>query len=301
MPRKRALILLNLSAGIGKAGTFTMDVIRKTVENGYEPVVYPIIPGKGLTAEKIIPDYEENTDLILCSGGDGTLNHVIRALMKMKVMPLLGYIPAGSTNDFAKGLGIPVDFEKALSMIFNGTQFRYDVGSLNGQYFNYIAAFGAFSKISYATDQQLKNILGHAAYILNAMLEFNEHIRYSCHIRVETDDGNEEGDYLFGAVCNTFSIGGFTLFKGTNVRLNDGKMELLLIRTPKNPAELQEILNAFLTGTMDHPCITFKQVSGLRMTFDTEIPWTLDGEFGGAHKEVSIRVHHQAVNIMRGL
>ena len=227
--RKKALILLNTSSGTGRAASMTLEIIKRLAQRGYEPILYPIIPKSDLVSEKILPEYEDQLDMVVCSGGDGTLNHVVQSIMQMKNRPLLSYIPTGSTNDFAKGLSIPVDFDKALDMIFNGNRFQYDIGKFNGSYFNYVAAFGAFSAVSYATDQQLKNLLGHAAYILSAIGDFPEHLSYTCHMRIETDNEVTEGDYIFGAICSAVSVGGFPIFKDANVKLNDGKMELLLI------------------------------------------------------------------------
>ena len=298
--RKRALILLNITAGTGKAGLNTWAIIRKFAEKGYESVVYPIIPGTDLVSEKIVAEYDGKADIILCSGGDGTLNHLVQGVMRMRKKPRIAYLPAGSTNDFAKTLGIPADFDKALDDIVQGKEYRYDVGILNGRYFNYVAAFGAFSAISYDTDQQLKNILGHAAYIVNAVSDLYENIRYSRHLRIESDDFELEDDFIFGAVCNSAYVGGFSIFKNLNVSLDDGKMEMLLIKTPETAADMQGILNAFQRGTFDHPYITFRHVSNVRFTSSDDIAWTVDGEFGGAYKESEIRVDRKAVAIMLG-
>lgn len=297
--RKRALILLNGTAGTGRAGLNTWVIIKKFAEKGYEPVVYPIIPGTDLTSETLLSGYEGETDIVLCSGGDGTLNHVIRRIMSMKIKPRIAYLPAGSTNDFAKALGIPVEFDKALDAALQGNAFSYDVGSLNGNYFNYVAAFGAFSAISYDTDQQLKNILGHAAYIVSAVSDLYENIRYSRHMRIETDDFILEDDYIFGAVCNSAYVAGFSVFKDKDVSLDDGKMEILLIKTPKTAADFQAILNELQNGTLDGPFITFRHISSARITASEETSWTVDGEFGGSFKEAEIRIHRQAVSIMR--
>ena len=299
--RKKALILLNTSSGTGRAAAYTLEIIRHFAQNGYEPILYPIIPKSSLVSEKLLPEYEDQLDIVLCSGGDGTLNHVVQSLMRMKKRPLLSYIPSGSTNDFAKGLSIPMEFEKALDMVFNGNRFQYDIGKFNDSYFNYVAAFGAFSAVSYATDQQMKNLLGYAAYILSALGDFTGHLSYSCHMRIETKDEILEDDYIFGAICNTISIGGFTLFKDAKPKLNDGKMELLLIKAPKTPADIQETLNAILKGTLDHPSITFRQITKASLHAEDNVAWTLDGEFGGTYADVDVEVQQQAITIMSGI
>lgn len=297
--RKKVLILLNASAGTGKAGLNIWPICKKFAQNGYEPVVYPVIPGTDLVSEQLIADYEGEADIVLCSGGDGTLNHIIQMIIRMKKKPRIAYLPSGSTNDFAKALGIPLDFEQALDISIRGNEFRYDVGQLNGKYFNYVAAFGAFSAISYATDQQLKNILGHAAYIVSAVSELYENIHYSRHLQIRSDDFSLEDDFIFGAVCNSAYVGGFTVFREMDVSLNDGKMEILLIKTPQTGSDVQGILNAIQRGTLDHPFITFKHISNVQIFSEDYIDWTVDGEFGGSYKEMDIRVNQQAVTIMR--
>lgn len=163
--RKKALVLINKTSGMGKAGNDTIEIATKLAAKGYEPIIYPIIPGTDLTSETLVEEYGGQVDMILCSGGDGTLNHVMNSMMSLDKRPLLSFIPSGSTNDFAKGLGIPSVRSKALEVAVNGKPISYDVGRMNDRFFNYVAAFGAFSKVSYATDQDLKNVLGYAAYV----------------------------------------------------------------------------------------------------------------------------------------
>ena len=295
---KKALVLINKTSGTGKAGNDTLEIVTKLAEKGYEPVVFPILPGSGLTSETIIPEYDGMLDLIMCSGGDGTLNHVMNQVMLLKEKPVLAYVPSGSTNDFAKGLGIPSVRSKAIDIAVNGRPYTYDVGKMNDHYFNYVAAFGAFSKVSYATDQELKNVLGYAAYVLSAMAEIPQSLGYSCHMKIEADGLMEEGDYIFGAVSNSASVAGMTLFADTDIKQDDGQMELLLIRAPKNLAEFNAIIAALATKEPDNPYLTYKQVKNVKLVSDEKIEWTLDGEFGGAYKKTSIEVVNKAVSIM---
>lgn len=298
--RKKALILLNATAGTGRAGLNTWSIIKKFAENGYESIVYPIVPGTDLVCEKLAAEYEGKADLILCSGGDGTLNHLVRGIMRLKKKPRIAYLPSGSTNDFAKTLGIPAEFDKALDFIVQGKEYRYDLGNLNGNYFNYVAAFGAFSAISYDTDQQLKNILGHAAYIVNAVSDLYENMRYSRHMRIEADDFVLEDDFIFGAICNSAFVGGFSIFKNLRMSLDDGQLEMLLIKTPQTATDMQGILNAFQRGTFDHPLLTFRHVSNVRLISSEDTAWTVDGEFGGTFTEAEVSVERQAVSILLG-
>ncbi len=296
--RKKALVLINRKAGTGKAGNETIEIATKLAEKGYEPIVYPIIPGSGLTSETLIAEYGETVDFILCSGGDGTLNHVMNAMMKLEKKPLLSYVPSGSTNDFAKGLGIPGIRSKAIDVAVNGRPIQYDVGKMNDNYFNYVAAFGAFSKVSYDTDQDLKNVIGYAAYVISAIAELPQNIGYSCHMKIEADGVFEEGDYIFGAVSNSASVAGMTLFADPNIKQDDGQMELLLIRAPKNFGEFNAIISALAVREPDNPYITYTQVSHVHVTSEEDVEWTIDGEFGGAYRDTEIEVINKAISIM---
>lgn len=300
MDKKRALILINKTSGTGRAANETLEIATALAQKGYEPLVYPILPGSNLTSEEIIPQYDGKVDMIMCSGGDGTLNHVMNAIMHMKKKPLLSYVPSGSTNDFAKGLGIPSSKAKAIEVVSKGMPYTYDVGRMNDKYFNYVAAFGAFSKVSYATDQDLKNVLGYAAYVISAIAELPQNIGYSCHMKIEADDLYEEGDFIFGAISNSASVAGMTLFADSDIKQDDGFMELLLIKAPKNLAEFNAVIAALATKEPDNPYIIYKQVKSAKFVSDDETEWTLDGEFGGAFKETEIEVVEKAITILVG-
>ncbi|SFQ27082.1 lipid kinase, YegS/Rv2252/BmrU family [Butyrivibrio proteoclasticus] len=300
MDKKRALILINKTSGTGRAASETLEIATALAQKGYEPIVYPILPGSNLTSEEIIPQYEGKADMIMCSGGDGTLNHVMNAIMHMKKKPLLSYVPSGSTNDFAKGLGIPSSRAKAIEVVSTGVPYTYDVGRMNDKFFNYVAAFGAFSKVSYATDQELKNVLGYAAYVISAIAELPQNIGYSCHMKIEADDLYEEGDFIFGAVSNSASVAGMTLFADSDIKQDDGFMELLLIKAPKNLAEFNAVISALATKEPDNPYIIYKQVKSAKFVSEGETEWTLDGEFGGAFKETEIEVVEKAITILVG-
>ena len=295
---KRALVLINKSAGTGRGGSRTFDIATALAARGYEPIVYPIIPGSGLTSETIISKYDGHVDTIVCSGGDGTLNHVVGAVMGMKHKPVISYIPSGSTNDFAKGIGIPSMPASAIEVAVNGTPYSYDVGRMNDRYFNYVAAFGAFSKVSYATDQDLKNVLGYAAYILSAIAELPQNIGYSCHMEIEADGVVESGDYVFGAVSNSSSVAGMTLFGDEKIIQDDGQMELILIHAPKNLAEFNSVISALAMRTPDNQYLTYKQVKKVTFRSEDNIEWTIDGEFGGAYRQTEVEVLQRAMTIM---
>ena len=185
---KKALILINERAGTGRAGTSVMRIISEAARAGFEPVVFPIIPGAGLTSESLIATHGKDVELIICSGGDGTLNHVVNGIMHLERRPRLAFVPSGSTNDFARGIGIPSNKARAIDVALYGGVFAYDVGSMNDKYFNYVAAFGAFTEISYDTKQEWKNVLGYAAYFLNALAELFQNVHYSRHLKIRIGD-----------------------------------------------------------------------------------------------------------------
>ena len=298
--RPGALILFNEKSGIGKASTSLLTLIRKAAARGYEPIVYPIVPGTELTSDELLPLYDGRIELVVGCGGDGTMNHIVNALMQMGHKPRVAYIPTGSTNDFAKGMGIPITRPRAIETAFAGNPFTYDLGCLNGRYYNYVAAFGTFSDVSYETKQSWKNVLGYAAYVITAAGKLIQNTKYKHYMRIETDTGEIDGNFLFGAVCNTATVGGLNLLGKADISLNDGKMELLLIYDTKSLVELQAIAAALLTGSSDHTNVSLRQVK--RGVFHTEdkVPWALDGEFGGETKRAEIEVYEKAITIMTG-
>ncbi len=294
----KALLMINGGAGTGKLSRDCYRIVEHLARAGYRTTVFPIIPEIGLTAETILKDQDGRYDLVVCGGGDGTLNHTLDGIMHLDPRPVIGYVPAGSTNDFAKGMGITGGIERICRILVQGQPFAYDVGQFNDRYFNYVAAFGAFVAISYATEQKYKNMLGHAAYVLNGISKLQENISSSTHMRVETDYGVEEGDFLFGAVYSTTSIGGVQLKGKMRSHLHDGKLELLLIRTPKLFGDIELIAANLLAGRTDNPNIIFRQITHARFVSDTGVNWTLDGEYGGSVREANIQVEHEAVQIL---
>lgn len=302
MKRKKALILINDSAGPGQGQDDTFMIVSSFAKAGYEPLVFPIIPGSSLTSEDLVGAYGRDADVIMCIGGDGTLNHVMGSVMELPECdrPPIAYVPSGSTNDFAKCIGIPDTRNKAIRIAVKGKPFKYDVGRMNDRYFNYVAAFGAFSEISYDTDQTLKNVLGYAAYVINAVMKLPKSLGYGIGMDIEADGTVYSGQYVFGALCNSVSVGGMKLFSNADVKLDDGKMELLLIHSPKNLADFNVILSSLATGNLDNPLISFSQVSLVSFHSTDEVSWTIDGEYGGSSPETRIEVIKQAMTIRKG-
>ena len=295
--RKKVLLLVNSAAGTGSARQNTYRMVEVLACHGCEVTVYPILPGQGMTAENILAECEGRFDLTACCGGDGTLNHVICGLMALSHRPPLGYLPSGSTNDFANSLGVPYDLEAGCTAMADGRPFAYDIGRFNQTYFNYVAAFGAFTAVSYSTPQDIKNVLGHAAYVLKGILSLSENIGYRCHMKVEHDGQAEEDEYLYGAVSNATSVGGFTAPNAHRVQLNDGLFEVMLIKAPANLREVEQIVTALASGGSS-PYVRQFQTGFIRFSAFQRTAWTLDGEYGGTPDSVEITVQPRAMEIL---
>ena len=296
---KKLLFVYNPRAGKEMLKPRLSDVLDIFVKAGYEVTVHPTQAYRDAYYQ--IKEYEVGKyDLIACSGGDGTIDEVATGMMKRRemgkdVVPV-GYIPAGTTNDFAKSLHIPRKPLAAADNAVKGVPFPCDIGKFNDSVFVYIAAFGIFTDVSYETDQAVKNVLGHMAYILEGAKRIFNIPSYK--IKVEHDGKVIEDEFIFGMVTNSRSVGGFSNMVGKNIVFDDGLFEVTLIKTPKNPIALQEIIAALLIEQVDTKHMyTFKTK---KITFDSveEIPWTLVGEFGGEQDYVEIENVQKAMEIM---
>lgn len=296
---KKLLFVYNPRAGKEMLKPRLSDVLDIFVKAGYEVTVHPTQAYRDAYYQ--IKEYEVGKyDLIACSGGDGTIDEVATGMMKRRemgkdVVPV-GYIPAGTTNDFAKSLHIPRKPLAAADNAVKGVPFPCDIGKFNDSVFVYIAAFGIFTDVSYETDQAVKNVLGHMAYILEGAKRIFNIPSYK--IKVEHDGEAIEDEFIFGMVTNSRSVGGFSNMVGKNIVFDDGLFEVTLIKTPKNPIALQEIIAALLIEQVDTKHMyTFKTK---KITFDSveEISWTLDGEFGGEQDYVEIENVQKAMEIM---
>lgn len=291
---KKLLFVVNGHSGKGQIKNKLLDIIDIMIKEGYHVQVHTTQEREDAT--KVVREQAKYYDLVVCSGGDGTLDEAVMGMMQSEVRTPLGYIPAGSTNDFANSLEIPKDMIQAAKTAVLGVPFSCDVGEFNGDYFIYVAAFGIFTDVSYATSQELKNALGHVAYILEGAKRL--HTIKSYHMRVEYDGNEIEGDFLLGMITNSTSVGGFKNMTGKDVKLDDGMFEVTLIHKPKNIIELKTII-ASLTNLKDETdLIDSFRADSVKFYSEEEIPWTLDGEFGGDHKEVQIKDHCKAVDIM---
>jgi len=294
---KKLLLIYNPYSGKGLFQNKLANIIDLYVKNGYEVTVYPT-QSKG-DARKKISKYGGNYNRIVCSGGDGTLNEVVSGVMELPKRVTIGYIPSGSTNDFAQSIRLPKNMDTASRVAINGMPLSVDIGSFNEKNFVYIAAFGLFTDVSYDTPQELKNALGHPAYLVEAALKIQD-IK-TARLRLKHDNGYLKGDYIFGMISNSISVGGFKGLTGKNIALDDGLFEVTLIKKPKNALDLQ-MIGGYLLGmnVKTNSVETFK-TSKLLMEFEEETSWTLDGEFGGELKRVKIVNNKRAVKIMSGI
>ncbi len=218
-------------------------------------------------------------DLVVCSGGDGTLNETLNGLMTLEEAPVLGYIPAGTTNDFATSLGIPKNMEKAAELAVSGHTAQVDVGRFNDRYFAYVAAFGAFTDVTYATPQEYKNTLGRLAYLLEGAQRLGSIKPWR--LRLEYDGGSTEGEFLVGLVSNSSWVAGLPVGRVIDVSMSDGLMEVTLVRKPANLTDISRIIMGLLQGELDGEVVFSVKTRHLRLVSEEPMPWTLDGEYGG--------------------
>lgn len=291
---KKMIFIYNPNAGKGALKSGLSDILDIFVKADYEIVIYPTQRYKDAYQKvKHLPD---GYDLVVCSGGDGTLDEVVTGMMKRKERIPIGYIPTGTTNDFANSLHIPKNRLEAADTAVNGKLFRCDVGRFNKGIFVYIAAFGLFTDVAYQTKQEVKNVLGHLAYVLEGAKRIFNIPSYK--IKVTYDEGVIEDKFIFGMVTNSKSVGGFRGMVGKEVVFDDGKFEVTLIKMPKNPLELNEIIAALLVEQVNTKHMYTFRTGAIRFESEEEIPWTLDGEFGGEHDQVEIENLQQQLQIM---
>ena len=291
---KKLLFIYNPRAGKAQIKSKLADILDIFAEAEYEITVVPT--RKRDDARLATAGRSKKYDLVVCSGGDGTLDEVVTGMMQSGFRTPIGYIPAGSTNDFGGSLGLPKNMVQAAQTIVSGRNFPCDVGSFNTDTFVYIAAFGLFTDVSYETEQEVKNVLGHMAYLLEGMKRLSA-IR-SFPMKVSYDDQIIEDDFIFGMITNSTSVGGFKNITGKNVKLDDGVFEVTLIRRPKNPIELNNIMISLVNRDIDMGAMYCFRTDRVVLESKEPVAWTLDGENGGNHERVEIRNLHQAIEIM---
>ena len=292
---KKMLFIMNPFAGVKRANRHLADILLTFTQVGYEVITHMTL-GQG-DATAVAREKGKDVDLVVCCGGDGTLNETITGLLSAGADTPIGYIPAGSTNDFASSLKIPTNILKAAQAIVEGEPVSYDVGRFGDRYFSYVASFGAFTRSSYATPQNVKNALGHTAYVLSGITELSQ-IRNE-HVKMEIDGQVVKGDFLFGAICNSTSVGGILTLDPKQVDMGDGLFEILLVRAPENLGEIHECIQALQSQKYNCAMLTFRSAQKVRIFADPEMPWTLDGEKEDGHETVEVENLHHAIRLMQ--
>ena len=292
---KKLLFVMNPYAGTRKANRHLADILTVFNRAGYQVEVY-MTAGQG-DGEAIVSRRAKGKDLVVCCGGDGTFNETVSGLLKTGLDIPVGYIPAGSTNDFAKTLGLNDTFIRAANRIVTGSPENVDVGKFGDRYFTYVASFGAFTRASYATPQNIKNALGHTAYLLEGISELSQIKKVP--VKMELDDETVEDDFLFGAICNSTSVGGILTLDPKQVDMADGKFEVLLVRAPRDLSEIAECIQAVQKQKYNCKMITFRSASKVKITAPADMPWTLDREREDGHEAVEAVNLHHAIRIRK--
>ena len=293
---KKALIIINSSAGIGKAPADEQIIVDRFASQGYETRVFHIYSDADLISDMKIP-VDDAPDIVISCGGDGTFNRTTNTILKQSPQTVLAYVPFGNTDSFARSLGIPAGRDSALNTVFNGKLYKCDTGRLNDSYFNFVASFAPASVMQYVTCQQMKGVFEYAKHILRAIGELNMNMGNGFDISIGSDKGTVEGSFIFGAVSNLSAIDGINL-SNDSFGNNDGIMELLMIKTPESRDEALEALNVIREGSLDHPLISTSLISNGSFVSGTDIAWSLDGEFGGIHKEAKLEVIRESLKVM---
>lgn len=289
------LFILNPKAGMRKANKALADILDIFNRADYAVQVY--VTAESKDAISAVKKYAPGKDLVVCCGGDGTFNETVTGLMEAGLDLPIGYIPAGSTNDFAASLGLSTDPIAAAKQIVMGSPELLDVGKFGDRYFSYVASFGAFSRASYNTPQNIKNALGHTAYLLEGIHELSQ-IR-KIHMRFELGEDVVEDDYLFGAVCNSTSIGGILTIDPNQVDMGDGMFEVLLVRAPRDLVEITECIMAVQKQQYNCRMMTFRSVKSVKIFADKDMNWTLDGEKASGSEEISVENLHHAIRLIK--
>lgn len=291
---KRLLLIMNPYAGQKTGKKHLADILELFCKAEYVPTVFMTTGvGDGYALAKA---HAAEADLVVCIGGDGTFNEVVSGVIDSGADVPIGYIPCGSTNDFAAGLKLSKTPLQAAKDILKGKPQTYDVGDFGGRFFSYVASFGAFTRASYATPQNLKNALGHLAYILEGIKDL-PNIR-PVHMRVETADATFEGDYIFGAISNSTSLGGILTIDPDTVDMNDGLFELLLIKYPRTAAELNECIRCLQEKNYQSSMLTFHSTDRLTVYTDESVDWTLDGEHERGRAQIEVTNRHNAFRLI---
>ena len=293
--KQKMLLVVNPVSGKKLAKQYMMRIINRFDQAGYSVTACCTQINKN--AYEVVRSRGREFDIVVCCGGDGTLKETICGVMELGTDIPVGYLPMGSTNDFAHSLNIPTDVYAAVEAIINGEPKPVDIGKFGDEYFIYVAAFGNFTAISYSANQKIKNVLGKNAYYLQAVHDFF-HMK-PFHARVEADGEFFEGDYFYGAASNSYGVGGMPVLHNMGVEFDDGLHELVLVEMFKNPAEILALANDMVQKSVaENKLVTIRHCKHIKFMFDTPTPFTLDGEFGGDQTEVEATTLKHAVRII---
>jgi len=294
---KPLMLIINPAAGKGAVRYHLYGILTEFSRAGYSTHVY--MTQKHRDATELAAQYGSDYELLVCIGGDGTLSETTAGIMRLppERRPDIGYIPMGTANDVSSTLGLSHNGREGALKVLYGEKHLMDVGSLNGESFNYIAAFGSFTEISYSTPQDKKRVLGHLAYVLEGLASITREITaHKAHIVY--DGGELDGEFLFGAVTNSTSVAGLVRLDETAVNLSDGYFETLLVRKPTSPADMNSIVSGILSKNYDPETVIFLHSRRVSFTFSEPVAWTRDGEAGGLHSSVTAENLHEAVTII---
>lgn len=292
---KKLLFVFNPRSGKGQLAPDLMEILNIFAQAGYQLTVHPT--QRALDAYETIRSQASGYDLLVLSGGDGTLNECVRAMMALEPAkrPVIGYIPSGTVNDFATSRYISKKAIDAARDIVNGRTFTCDIGGFQDSYFSYVAGFGAFTDVAYGTPQRKKNLYGNMAYLIEGAKKLTSLQSY--HLTVETDEATIEGDFILGLITNTTSVGGFHI-RTADISLVDGLCEVILIKASSGLKNLSNLLSAIVLQDFTSEHLFYAKTRSAKLTFDKPAAWTLDGEYGGLHQTVEIRNHQRALTFM---
>ena len=292
---QKLLLIVNPCSGRAKMRPQLLKVIEILSAADYLVTVYPT-KSQGDATSKVASLENGDFDVLVVCGGDGTLNEVITGMMKAKLDCKLGYIPSGTLNEWSTGLNISKIIPDAAKDITTGSEKTLDIGKFGDKYFSYTASFGAFTSASYSAPQDVKNVLGQAAYVFEGVKSLGS-IK-PIHLKITTEDREVEGDFLFGAISNSMSVGGIVKFDDSIVKLNDGLFEVFLIRNPDNVLKLQPLIDGILKKELDREGMEFFHAKKITVYSEEEISWTLDGEYASSIEKIQINNIHNAIKFI---
>lgn len=291
---KKMLLLVNPCSGKAKMRTELLSVVQTFCDADYDVTIYTTKERADAT-KKVMTLKNGQFDLIVVCGGDGTLNEVITGLMNAKIKCVLGYIPSGTLNEWSSSINISRSIKQAAKDIINAKVITLDIGKFGDKYFTYTASFGAFTEASYSAPQDIKNVLGQAAYLIEGIKSLTN-IK-PIHLKFESAEKTVEGDFLFGAISNSLSVGGVVKLDKAQVELNDGIFEVVLIRKPDNLIQLQSVIDGILRHDLNREGIEFFHSNKITVSMGKDVPWTLDGEYAEGADTVLIENIHSAIEL----